>query len=132
MQIALARFCGVFVAGWLVLSMPSEMRAETLAESIVSNAVEAGLSTDNFFTGERLYRIGRGQFFTAYVSGVLDAGDLTGESIKRYCLPPKVTNGQVADVVFKYLDGTPEIRHLGASYAVRMSIRSAWPCASAK
>ncbi|WP_371327297.1 Rap1a/Tai family immunity protein [Polaromonas sp. JS666] len=110
--------------------MPRTALAQNFNEAF--NAIEAGLSNDNFFTGERLYRIGRGPLFTGYVSGVLDAGDLVGEPQKRYCLPPKVTNGQVADVVFKYLEGTPEIRHLGASHAVRMSIRSAWPCAPAK
>lgn len=129
MKITFAKLAsGLLVAGTL-LSMPLQTRAETPAESIVSNAVEAGMSTDNFLTGERLYRIGKGSFFTGYVSGVLDAGDLTGQSIKRYCLPSKVTNGQVADVVFNYLESTPAIRHLGASYTVRMSIRSAWPCA---
>lgn len=103
-------------------------RAESISEAIVSNAVEASLSTENFLSGEMLFRIGKGPVLTGYVAGVLDAGDLVGPPVSRYCLPSGVSNGEVNDAVLAYLANNADRRHLGASHLIRASIRSKWPC----
>ncbi len=94
----------------------------------VRNAVEAHLSSRNLFTGEELYRQGEGPVFHAYVTGVFDAGSMTGPPLRMYCLPAGVTDRQIADVALKYLRENPAHRHLGAAHLVRRAFRDAWPC----
>jgi len=45
------------------------------------------------------------------------------------CIPTGVTNGQIVDVVVKYLRDHPENRQWSASFFVTNALVTAWPCA---
>lgn len=45
-----------------------------------------------------------------------------------YCVPSRVTNQQVIDVVLKYLEAHPETRHFEAGSIVASAIHEAFPC----
>ena len=84
----------------------------------------------HFFSGEELFRKGRDSAFAVgYVSGVADSDVITiSLDSRRICIPSGVTNGQIVDVVFKFLDAKPEIRHLSAAHLSREAMRNAWTC----
>ena len=44
------------------------------------------------------------------------------------CKPPEVTNGQLKDVVVKYLRANPAERHERADKLVLFALIKAWPC----
>jgi hypothetical protein len=58
-----------------------------------------------------------------YVMGIVDAFGGT-----THCAPETVTAGQVRDMVKKYLDNNPSVRHLPAALIVGHVLKSAWPC----
>lgn len=88
------------------------------------------LSRVHYFSGEELFRKGRDSAFAiGYVSGVADSDNVTVSiDYRKICIPNGVTNGQIVDVVFKFLDAKPEIRHLSAAYLSREAMRNAWTC----
>ncbi len=49
---------------------------------------------------------------------------------RRSCIPENVTNGQVSDVVIKYLRDHPEERHILAAILVVKAMAEAFPCKS--
>ena len=51
-----------------------------------------------------------------YVIGIADA--YSSDSLKFLCLTPSVTKGQINDVVKKYLESNPQVRHFSASSIV--------------
>lgn len=61
-----------------------------------------------------------------YVGGVTDglaaAGGLSA------CVPNGVTYEQVADIVRKYLEANPAMRHNGAAFLVHRALRKGFPC----
>lgn len=61
--------------------------------------------------------------FTGYVSGVADT--VQG---KCWCLRPHITQGQIFEIVKKYLNDHPELLHLWASDIVESALREALPC----
>ena len=61
-------------------------------------------------------------FCAGYIIGVFDSFE--GE----HCAPAGVTIIQVHDVVKKYVDGHPEVRHLDATSLVLTALRRAFPC----
>lgn len=65
----------------------------------------------------------------SYIKGVHDdfmfARLLEGEDSE--CTPETITNGQVRDVVIKYLLDNPEERHQPGPFLVRLAIMTAWP-----
>lgn len=95
----------------------------------ISAAVEAQLSLRNTIKGEDLHTRLSKAMLLSYVTGVDDLGAMTGDVVRRYCRPEGSTNGQMADVVSKYLTLNPETRHLGGAYLVRQALYEAWPCA---
>ena len=48
--------------------------------------------------------------------------------IMGICLPIKVTNGQMVDVLLKYLRAHPEKRHEGSWELTAHAMKKAWPC----
>ncbi len=60
-----------------------------------------------------------------YVMGVYDA--LQGAT---HCPPANVTAGQVTDMVKRYMEINPDIRHNTADRIISTVLRRAWPCAS--
>src|SRR5262249_55116764 len=74
-------------------------------------------------------------FCVAYIQGVSDAvsnaqqiGKLPqrGQGCVRF--PDGVTAPQGADVVTRWLQAHPELRHLGAGGCVHGALSEAWPC----
>lgn len=116
------------------------MRAATLIPMLamatcpISNAFwdfEEILATGGYTTGQALYSRGKGNTsLLHYVAGVHDADTIATPIGGKYCVPDEVRLGQLADVAYKYLDETPEKRHLTASHLVRQAFRKAFPCPS--
>ena len=96
---------------------------------VIQAKEESVASQRNNLKGEDLHRRLTPQMFLAYVIGVTDVGTMMPDEARRYCLPVGVTNGQMQDVVAKYLTENPEVRHLGAAYLVRQALHEVWPCA---
>ena len=88
-------------------------------------------------------------FVPAYVAGVTDnsaihqafARDIPAADLERskptkdlvsvirpYCIPGNVTLDQVTDVVCKYLNDKPAVRHMGGAGIVQNALREALPC----
>jgi hypothetical protein len=67
-----------------------------------------------------------------YMNGAA-AGFINGYSMAKdedlYCIPPKVTVGQVIGIVRKLLEEHPDKRHQEASAFVAVSLVNAFPCA---
>ena len=59
-----------------------------------------------------------------YVMGVADA--LRSVTI---CPPETLTAGQASDMVKKYLEDNPAVRHLAGDAIVNRVLSSVWPCA---
>jgi hypothetical protein len=60
----------------------------------------------------------------AYVAGISDMlDDLAGD---KRCVPDGVTVGQLVDVVVRYLEQKPEIRHTSAAALAMTAIRNTW------
>lgn len=49
-----------------------------------------------------------------------------------YCIPGKVTLGQVQQIVIKYLDANPDKLHQSGQRLIGYALQSAFPCPSAK
>lgn len=69
---------------------------------------------------------GNGGHQTAYIMGVIDALEDTGE--RRYCLPANSQGAQYKDVVCRGLQNTPEVRHMPASLLTHAFLVEAFPC----
>lgn len=63
-----------------------------------------------------------------YIVGVADAMD--GNSLNGYaaCIPSQATQGQVHDVVLRWMGQHPELRHFAAAGLVAHSLQDAFPC----
>jgi Ssp1 endopeptidase immunity protein Rap1a len=61
-----------------------------------------------------------------YIVGVADA--LSTRRALPFCMPERVTRGQLQDVVCGYLREDPERRRYDATSAVWNAQRKAWPC----
>jgi hypothetical protein len=59
-----------------------------------------------------------------YIQGVVDAINGT------VACPPRVSTGQVIDMVKLFLEGNPAVRHLGAANIVAYVLKENWPCKS--
>ena len=69
--------------------------------------------------------ISRKSVCLGYVVGAHDA--FSGSSI---CSPDNVTQGQVRDVVVRWLRANPDKRHISADRTVMIALGSVWPCAN--
>ncbi|MBY5362615.1 hypothetical protein HFO97_22240 [Rhizobium leguminosarum] len=52
----------------------------------------------------------------------------TGQIKGNICIPPKVTLGQMVDVICKYLQDHPENRQLSMTGHFNVAFGTAWPC----
>lgn len=103
------------------------------AMSLVVNFAEARGS--GFLDGNEFYeKCNEDELFCiAYVIGNIDAVKLFQDlgSIthgRSFCIPGGVSAVQVTDVVRKFLEDTPQHRHLDASLLIARSLRVAFPC----
>ncbi|MBW7922833.1 MAG: hypothetical protein H3C51_12145 [Rubellimicrobium sp.] len=46
----------------------------------------------------------------------------------KYCIPEQASRNQISDVVKRYLENTPEIRHVEARDLVLFALQQAFPC----
>jgi hypothetical protein len=66
-----------------------------------------------------------------YIQGATDIDAMDGATFperRRSCVTENVTNGQIEDVVVKYLRDHPEERHLLAAILVVRAVAKAFPC----
>jgi hypothetical protein len=54
--------------------------------------------------------------------------DAVSRSAAYYCIPSGVTQGQMLEVVTKYLEGNPALRHWDATLLVAAALKEAFPC----
>ena len=95
---------------------------------LILAALCAGTAHAEFRDGNKLLSDMRGTeidrvFAIGYVLGVAD-------SVRSvtFCPPANVSAGQLNDLVRKYLEGNPAIRHLAGDAIVSVVISDAWPC----
>jgi hypothetical protein len=70
-------------------------------------------------------------FCLGYIIGVTDVEGMDSAVFperRRSCVAENVSNGQVRDVVVKYLKDHPEERHLQAAILVVKAMGQAFPC----
>jgi hypothetical protein len=73
-----------------------------------------------------------------YIVGIKDAENTTKLSLKAakmedkrtltFCIDQRVTNGQLIDVVNKFLKDHPELLHLSAAMLVHGALAHSFPC----
>jgi hypothetical protein len=63
-----------------------------------------------------------------YVAGVADALAEVREDAHVACIPARVTNEQLRDVVLKYLHDEPQYRQLPGGHLAVHAFAKAWPC----
>jgi hypothetical protein len=73
----------------------------------------------------------RQTFCLGYITGASDVDGMDGATFperRHSCVREEVTNGQLKDVVVKYLKDHPEERHLLAAILVVKAQAKAFPC----
>jgi hypothetical protein len=60
-----------------------------------------------------------------YVMGISDMGQGT-----LHCPPPNATAGQMEDIVKRYLNNNPAVRHLSADTIVNRALALVFPCST--
>lgn len=78
-----------------------------------------GAVGDGYFQGG--YCIG----YTASVADVLGQYLINGYSA---CIPSEATYGQISEVVLKYLNDNPQMRHYNAHGLAAIALSEAFPC----
>jgi len=71
------------------------------------------------------------EFCHGYITGVSDMEGINTAAHpeqRRSCIPEDVTNGQIKDVVLKYLRDHPEDRHLLAAILIVEAVSKAFSC----
>lgn len=82
-------------------------------------------------SGNDLYtecRDGNEAFCTGFIWGAAHAFGVLPEDASLLCFPAGVSNGQMLEIVQKYLGGHPEIRHENAAGIVWMALSEAFSC----
>jgi Ssp1 endopeptidase immunity protein Rap1a len=70
-------------------------------------------------------------FCLGYITGVTDLDQMNASVFpehRRSCVPENVTNGQIRDVIVRYLTDHPEERHMLAAILVAEAMGKAFPC----
>jgi len=85
-----------------------------------------------FVTGNEIYQDMKdnyGRLYSlGYITGVADVGN--GNSIDgfKFCIPAHATQGQLSDIVSKWLAQNPEKRHHLASSLIASVFQESFPC----
>jgi hypothetical protein len=93
--------------------------ASTWAHAVNGNLLHEYCSSDKDSFYRRAYCDG-------YAVGVTELANAS--SGKAFCIPSEVTQGQVTDIVKRYLNAHPEQRHLDAWVLVLYALRESFPC----
>lgn len=89
----------------------------------------AGPASAAFITGNQLMEHCRNQnrsFLLGYAMGSAD--HLQFFMPEKVCIPVQVTGGQLVDILCKYVDEHPGMRHLTGEYLAFASLNEAFPC----
>jgi hypothetical protein len=84
-----------------------------------AHAAETGNSLLQYANKSNLFEQG---YYQGYVVGVIEG------NVLKVCIPDRVTLGQLAQVVKKYMEGHPERLHRWADEIVLEAVAAAWPC----
>ena len=95
-----------------------------------SAALLAGSAHAEFWDGNRLLDrmnggIAEQMQALGYVMGISDMGQDT-----LHCPPPNATAGQMEDIVKRYLNNNPAVRHLSADTIVNRALALVFPCST--
>lgn len=96
-----------------------------LASVLVSCSVHAEFKDGNKLLAELSGNTSDYIHGIGYVMGVYD----TTQGI-THCPPANVTAGQVTDMVKRYMEVNPDIRHNTADRIIGVVLRRSWPCAN--
>jgi hypothetical protein len=93
-------------------------------------ALLAGSAHAEFWDGNRLLDrmnggIAEQMQALGYVMGISDMGQGT-----LHCPPPNATAGQMEDIVKRYLNNNPAVRHLSADTIVNRALALVFPCST--
>ena len=105
----------------LLLLLSSSAHAQRVSTTTGNDLLESCESTGHF---EQAFCLG-------YITGVTDLDGADGSVFperRRSCVAENVSNGQVRDVVVKYLKDHPEERHIQASILIVKAMAQAFPC----
>ncbi|WP_425417023.1 Rap1a/Tai family immunity protein [Oricola indica] len=103
----------------------------------VSLTMIANKASASFYDGNELIKYCRADDATAgswfcmgYIASVIDVVESSTGITERFpvCLPGNVKLGQIVDVVKKYLETHPEIRHQPAAYLTIDALQEVWRC----
>lgn len=113
----------------------SDLRADHMRTLIAALFAfpAAALAAPTFYSGNDVYRLCQEYPASAaiYAIGVLDGDKATrhwARLPKKVCAGSGVSSGQVKDVMCRYLERSPEDRHLAASSLALNAFEIAWPC----
>lgn len=84
-----------------------------------------------FYTGNELWTFCKNESSSSCLVYILSAVDMHTAAVedgKFFCIPPKVTGGQIEDVVKKYLQDNPADRHKPAAFLVIDALQAVFPC----
>jgi Rap1a immunity proteins len=72
----------------------------------------------------------KAMFCTTYILGAGETFQVlqVANQVRFYCVPPKVENGQVIDVVKLYLRDHPESRQYSSPTLIMIALREKFPC----
>ena len=107
------------------------MRRVTLAALFIVASGQAPAERQHFYDGAAIHEACSTDRTAAshYVVGVVDAHEtLAGGSEPRFCIPPRVTGGQVRDVVCRFVSERPQDRHLAAAPLIIVALKASFPC----
>jgi Rap1a immunity proteins len=80
-------------------------------------------------TGETLYGACQSEVWcNAFAVGIMAAGPWSPVAIALSCMPREASANQLRDVIMKYLQDNPELRHHYFADVITMAIYDAWPC----
>lgn len=113
--------------------MNATIRRNLTAFAVLLGSVFTAHAQAQFFNGnELLDRMKSSNNFTSgvahgYVVGIMDT--MSGITI---CSPGRMTIGQVHDIMLKYLNENPDIRHLPADVIIETVMSNRFPCSNKK
>jgi hypothetical protein len=85
-----------------------------------------------FVTGNELYqdlKDNYGKLYSlGYITGIADVGNDNSIYEFKFCIPTHATQGQLSDIVSKWLEQNPERRHYSASSLIALAFQEAFPC----
>lgn len=104
-----------------------------LMASVSAHAQRVSTTTGNDLLDSCESKDFKEAFCLGYITGVTDLDGMDGSVFperRRSCVAENVSNGQVKDIVVKYLKDHPEERHLLAAILIVKAMAQAFPCKS--